>query len=173
MRESTEETAGRARGAAQGSRRVEGRKWDGRKGEERRTSEEGLWRVRCYRASLLIWQPQSPLTELSACHLSARCSFAAHSRAQRGAGPPLSRKAFVGNNICICQHRFYSPLGFYYLSGKSLKGFSCRPPPSTPPPPLGCTLWNALGKTMTVGKIFCNGNWLSWLFKKWTGRSIL
>lgn len=81
---------------------------------------------------------------------SARCSFARHSRARRGAGPPLSRTAFVGNNICICQHRFYSPLGFYRLSGKSLKGFSCLLPPLLPSPWL-CTLKRPW-QNMTGGK---------------------
>lgn len=36
---------------------------------------------------------------------------------------PIVSQGFVRNNICICQHRFYSLLGFYF-SSKVFWGFS-------------------------------------------------
>lgn len=77
----------------------------------------------------------------------ACCSFAWHSRAQHSIGSIVSQ-GFVGNNICICQHRFYSLLGFYRQA--KFEGIFL-------PPPWLRTLKRPW-QNMTVGKIFQNDN---------------
>lgn len=125
----------------------EERKWAGTRGvrgeREKRTSqrkwEERHWRLWCYQVPLLIWQPQSSLTEQSACHLPypaiLLCGTAQH-------WAPLSLKALFKITSAFVS------IGFI-LSGilslkQSLKGFSCPWLCN-----LKCPWWNT-----TTGKCF-------------------
>lgn len=172
MREATETRAGWAGGEEQGKRR-EGNETAGeeRSKEGNIRGETDVWDAigpHCWYDSLSPhWRSYRPAISAPAALLQRTAKRSAVPGLHCLAGLLLEiTSAFVSTGfilrwaLVICQAKVWRdfPAALLLLW--------------TRPPPLSCTLWNALGKTWQWRNFF-EGNWVVLTFQKYTGSSIL